>query len=68
MVGNDQKRVWEYNLSVGPVIFCDLEYPGRYYDVLEGDFDVDSQNPRVGYGCEKFKNIIFFQTSQNFMK
>ena len=74
MTGNDQKRVWEHHLGVGAVIFGDLGCPGRYSGVPERVFDVDSQNPKVGYGGEKRvwrrkkKKNIFFQKSQNFMK
>ena len=60
MTGNDQKSVWEYHLDVRTVIFCDLWCPGRYSGVLEGDFHVDSQNHKVGYGCENFENFRFF--------
>ena len=60
MTGNDQKSVWEYHLGVRTVIFCDLGCPGRYSGVLEGDFHVDSQNPKVGYGGENFEKFRFF--------
>ena len=59
MTGNDQKSVWEYHLDVRRVILCDLGCPGRYSGVLEGDFHVDSQNPKVGYGGENFKILSF---------
>ena len=29
------------------LFFCDLGCPGRYSGVIEGDFHVDSQNPKV---------------------
>ena len=54
MTGTGQKRVWEYHLGAEMIHFCDLGCPGRYSVVLESDFHVDSQNPKVGYGCEKF--------------
>ena len=54
MTGNDQKNVWEYHLGAETIHFGDLGCPGRYSDVLEGDFHVDSQNPKVGYGGENF--------------
>ena len=60
MTGNDQQSVWEYHLGVKRVKLCDLGCPGRYSGVLEGTFHVDSQNPNVGYGAEKFEIFIFF--------
>ena len=47
MTGNDQKSVWEYHLGAETIHFGDLGCPGRYSGVLEGDFHVDSQNPKV---------------------
>ena len=55
MTGNDQKSVWEYHLGAETIHFGDLGCPGRYSGVLEGNFHVDSQNPKVGYGGEKFE-------------
>ena len=66
MTGNDQKRVWEYHLGVGTAIFSDLGCPGRYSGVLESDFHVDYQNPKVGYGGEMFDFFLTFPKSQNF--
>ena len=60
MTGNDQKSVWEYHLGAETIHFGDLGCPGRYSGVLEGDFHVDSQNPKVGYGGESFENFLFF--------
>ena len=59
MTGNDQKSVWEYHLGAETIHFGDLGCPGRYSGVLEGDFHVDSQNPKVGYGCDCFFFFIF---------
>ena len=52
MTGNGQKSVWEYHLGAETIHFGDLGCPGRYSGVLESDFHVDSQNPKVGYGGE----------------
>ena len=57
MTGNDQKSAWEHHLGVGTINFCDLGCPGMYSGVLEGDFHVDSHNPKVGHGGENFKNF-----------
>ena len=57
MTGNDQKSVWEHHLGAETIHFCDLGCPGRYSGVLERDFHVDSQNPKVGYGGENFEKI-----------
>ena len=56
MLANDQKTIWEHQLDVGTVLFCDLGCFRVYSVVLERHFDVDSQNSKVGYGVEKFKN------------
>ena len=55
MTGNDQKRVWEYHWGAETIHFGDLGCPGRYSGVLESDFQVDYQNPKVGYGGEVFE-------------
>ena len=55
MTGYGQKSVWEHQFGVGTYIFGDLGFRGRYYIVFEKDFDVDVQNPKVGYGGEKNK-------------
>ena len=55
MVGNGQKSVWERHLGVGTIDFGDLGCPRMYSAVLESDFDVASQDPKVGYGAEKIK-------------
>ena len=60
MIGNDQKSVWEYHLGAETIHFGDLGCPGRYSGVLESDFHVDSQNPKVGYGGESFACFIKF--------
>ena len=60
MTGNDQKSVWEYHLGVRTLFLCDLGCPGRYSGVLEGDFHVDYQNTKVGYGGESFENFQLF--------
>ena len=52
MTGNDQKSAWEHHLGVGTINFGDLGCPGRYSGVLERDFDVDSEDSKVGYGVE----------------
>ena len=57
MYGNDQKSVWEYHLGAETIHFGDLGCPGRYSGVLEGDFHVDSQNPKVGYGGDFLKTF-----------
>ena len=57
MYGNDQKSVWEYHLGAETIHFGDLGCPGRYSGVLESDFHVDSQNPKVWYGGEKFETF-----------
>ena len=57
MTGNNQKMLWEHHLGVGRVIFSDLGCPGRYSGVVEGDFHVDYQNPKVGYGGEFFETF-----------
>ena len=59
MIGNDQKSVWEDHLGAETIHFGDLGCPGRYSGVLEVDFHVDSQNPKVGYGGENFENFSF---------
>ena len=59
MVGNDQKSAWERHLGVGTMNFGDLGCSRRYSIVLESDFDVASQDPKVGYGAEKIKNFRF---------
>ena len=51
MTGNDQKNVCEYYLGAEMIDCGDLGRPGRYSGVLESDVHVDSQNPKVGYGC-----------------
>ena len=66
MTGNDEDSVWEHHLGVGTAIFIDLGGPGRYSGVIDGDFDVDSQNFKVGYGGN-FLNIIF-EKSRNITK
>ena len=48
MTGNDQKSVWKCQLGDETIHFGDLGWPGRYSGVLESDFHVDSQNPKVG--------------------
>ena len=48
MTGNGQKSVWEHHLGVETIHFGDIGCPRRYSGVLEGDFNVDSQNPKVG--------------------
>ena len=48
ITGNEQKSVWEHHLGAETIHFGDLGCPGRYSGVLEGDFHVDSQNPKVG--------------------
>ena len=53
------ESVWEYHLGVRTGILCDLGSTGRYSGVLEGNFHVDSQNPKVGYGGELFKYFHF---------
>mgnify|MGYP001391583380 FL=1 len=53
MTGNDQKSVWEYHLGAETIHFGDLGCPGRYSGVLESDFHVDSQNPKVGVWMRK---------------
>ena len=61
MTGNGQKSVWEHHLGAETIHFGDLGCPGRYSGVLERDFDVESQDPKVGYGAEivlKFANIF----------
>ena len=50
MTGNDQTNVWECHLGAETIHFGDLGGPGRYSSVLESEFHVDSQNPKVGYG------------------
>ena len=60
MAGNDQKSVWERHLGVGTINFGDLGCPRRYSGVLERDFDVDSQHPKVGYGAKKIKILQAF--------
>ena len=60
MTGNDQKSDWEHHLGVGTINFGDLGCLVRYSGVLEGDFHVDSQNPKVGYGGEIFEKFHFF--------
>ena len=47
MSGNEQKSVWEYHLGAETINFGDLGCPGRYSGVLESDFHVDCQNPKV---------------------
>ena len=47
MTGNDQKSVWEHHLGVGTAVFVDLGRPGRSSGVIEGYFEVDSQNSKV---------------------
>ena len=54
MTGNDQKSVWEYHFGAETIHFGDLGCPGRYSGVLESDFHVDSQNPKV----IKIPNVI----------
>ena len=49
MTGNDQ-TVWKYQFGVRTVIICDLGCPRRYSGVLEGNFRVDSQNPKKRAG------------------
>ena len=44
-------------MGVETVHFGDLGRPGRYSGVHEGDFHVDSQNPKVGHGGENFENF-----------
>ena len=61
MTGNDQKSVWEHHLGVGTAIFIDLGCPGRYSGVVQGDFDVDSQNSKVGYGGENYDFFLNFR-------
>ena len=63
MAGNDQKSVWERHLGVGTINFGDLGCPRRYSAVLERDFDVGSQDPKVGYGAEKINKK--HKTSRN---
>ena len=53
MVGHDQKSDWECHLGVGTINFGDLGCPRMYCAVLESDFDVGSQDPKVRYGAEK---------------
>ena len=53
MTGNEQKIVGGCHLGAETIHFGDLGCTGRYYGVLESDFHVDSQNPKVGYGGEK---------------
>ena len=65
MTGNDQKSVWEYHLGAETIHFGDLGCPGRYSGVLESDFHVDSQNPKVGYGGEIFDFFSKIPKSSN---
>ena len=58
MTGNDQKSAWEHHLGVGTINFGDLGCPGRYSGVLERDFDVDSQDPKVGYGDQNNTTVL----------
>ena len=55
MTGNDQKSVWECHLGAETIHFGDLGCPRRYSAVLEMDFDVGSQDPKVWYGAQKIK-------------
>ena len=67
MMGNDQKSAWYHYLGVRTINFGDLGCPGRYSGVLERDFDVESQDPKVEYGAE-FVFCFFFKshkTSRN---
>ena len=63
MIGNDQKSVWEYHLGAETIHFGDLGCAGRYSGVLEGDFHVDSQNPKVGMEAIFLKIFTFFEKS-----
>ena len=55
MTGYGQKSAWEHQFGAGTYIFGDLGCRVRYSLVFETDFDVDAQNPKVGYGGEKIR-------------
>ena len=56
MAGNDQKSAWERHLGVGTINFGDLGCHRRYSVVLESDFDVGSQDPKVVWS-RKIENV-----------
>ena len=64
MTGNVQKNIWEHYLGTEVIHFGDLGCPGMYSGVLEVDFHVDSQNPKVGYGGEMFETFRIFENRE----